>query len=637
MNNTVYILAVFDPDGIGPAASLTGTWMQMVALTPFHNLGHIAVAQESKQFYLQDVMRWLGFSNTSPLDPHMAHIRTDVTLLLMLQQGVGWAPLPGISGFNFADSYQRYLDENVKKKEYLFSDALELYPSRLERVINPRKSTTGRTETMCEEYLQVALQVHHVLCTGQTANWRYLPTVLGNAAVSDPSQGQPQQVQQQVQMQNLAAYLRSIKSGETIQVLRDPQGSLTPFQYNVASIGSKNMVPLTMLNDVHKAKPEEADKLLTCKDTKEAVELAVKMSQVFPQQPTWQPQPSYCWLRAGEDGRSISQWRVDLGGMSRSLNRFAPVEEEVSWDTMLCTLKKYPLVCSGTTWSEATEPLTVVLMPNQLSVLTWNVLFDRFNNQDTAMGKPAIDRLTSMRYPSIAECLRKSDADIIGLQEVEPPFWQFIAGLDWVRKNYVLSCAVDSTDITPWGVMILCHRRVPLECMVTHNLPGFNAHICPMPMFSVKISGFTINFMTTHLQSSTTASRIEVRQAQLTNFVRKLQPKQSGDHCVIFGDFNEDWKAPPELGMADVWDALEKDDRSGWTIDCARNPMCEKLIEDEFQGRYDKIFYRSPNLVPMEAELTGTEPVNTVLGRSDLPQWLFPSDHFGVKCTFKVK
>lgn len=160
---------------------------------------------------------------------------------------------------------------------------------------------------------------------------------------------------------------------------------------------------------------------------------------------------------------------------------------------------------------------------------------------------------------------------------------------------------------------------------------------------------------------------------------------------ILMGDFNDyptkKFRFPSQLGYRDAWEELhprcdtipppqmqqttpttitEADaEERGYTIDGVANPYAGKIIEPEFFGRADRVMYAavaggggggnsSSNstqqrlLQPVHAELVGTAPVREVLSggggvthlverpQEPIPEYLFPSDHFGVLVEFQV-
>jgi hypothetical protein len=109
---------------------------------------------------------------------------------------------------------------------------------------------------------------------------------------------------------------------------------------------------------------------------------------------------------------------------------------------------------------------------------------------------------------------------------------------------------------------------------------------------------------------------------------------------------------PPALRFKDAWlqlyaNAGEQNtspDEQGYTIDGRSNRYCSLIIEPQFFGRADRILYNSGRLQPIHVELVGTKSVGdlvkeglvTLPANAKCPEYLFPSDHFGVLAEMQV-
>ena len=163
-----------------------------------------------------------------------------------------------------------------------------------------------------------------------------------------------------------------------------------------------------------------------------------------------------------------------------------------------------------------------------------------------------------------------------------------------------------------------------------------------MPEFTVQCGKVSVRIASTHLSSSLNDNQTSVRQTQKSAFLKLCDEERTGPNAIITGDFNEDLDLPDKIGMKDAWLAAGHTHRSGWTIDNSTNGLSQRLIEDEVQGRYDRVFFRSSSLKLTSVELVGNQSVTAILGEPPLPSgltwpdWLFCSDHYGVRATFSV-
>ncbi len=100
------------------------------------------------------------------------------------------------------------------------------------------------------------------------------------------------------------------------------------------------------------------------------------------------------------------------------------------------------------------------IQQDRIRAITWNVLFDDFEK----------DRIHShIRYPFLLDILKKSDADIICLEEVTPSFLELVLKQDWIRESYLSSDQEQGTTVIPYGQLLL--SRLPI-----HRLKLYREH-----------------------------------------------------------------------------------------------------------------------------------------------------------------
>nr|CCC48747.1 putative exonuclease [Trypanosoma vivax Y486] len=287
-----------------------------------------------------------------------------------------------------------------------------------------------------------------------------------------------------------------------------------------------------------------------------------------------------------------------------------------------------------------TKVVSVPTSRTTLKLLTWNVMFDRYSGKPTPLGMPGIDWCSPKRYPVLAKIIEEEDADVVGMQEVEPVFWEFLSKQSWVRERYYFSCGYSSPAISPWGVLMLVHRRrLPVRSITYLNVPAWVNHISLMPVVALQVGHGTVHIAAVHLLAPYTKSHETARTSQDTALRHHMMKTLAGSDVVTMGDFN-DWPTnefimPTESNYVDCWPVLHPTD-PGKTMD-ETNTFCKLKVEEMFFGRSDKIFMRSKRLVPVEAHLVGTRSVNEENGNKDAPAYLFPSDHYGVSMRFATR
>ncbi|KNH07943.1 RNA-editing complex protein mp100 [Perkinsela sp. CCAP 1560/4] len=626
----------------------TNQYITLMGMVPFHNISFFALAhQQSYQFHFYDMLDYFGLLPHVDA-PEFPRIRFDMVFLMIMAYGLKWADIGPLSAFPLKAVLDAYHTNCIEKHRFLFDEKLRLNVRNVQSLLSkakmPRTATPGQGQDAAREYLQVLLQTHYTLCTGRTLNSHYEPAAYNHV---EPVQALP--------VQAVVAVIDGL-SGEWMTPAIDPQPPVNGLAYGMVGIGSEFATQHTSLPQWVKAYKEPLSahqKMMTmieCKTLSTAVEIAGELSQMLEDQIPPQVRreaPSFVLKRnfAGLRNSCTSSAFV-LGALSQSKpgeRTKAFASTPAVWDPAL-RLQTKPIMAynhTSATWSKRVVDENAACRghnpPQKLTVITWNILFDRFNNEKTFMGKPAIDRCSKQRYVGIAKVLERSDADVICLQEVMPDFYEYLVAQPWVH-NYTLSCDKAHADINPWGSLILCHVRHTVVDSVSHNLPGYNGHISLMPEMAIKIRNDhpALRVSSCHLVAPYTANHDHIRKTQIVNFMR-VCTSENGENAIRMGDFNEEWSFPAALNFQDAWKVAGHTERSGWTIDNSKNGLAGRLIEEQFNGRYDRILFKSKNLCLKSCALVGTEPIHEILGPGEWPEWLHCSDHFGVQANFDVR
>lgn len=225
---------------------------------------------------------------------------------------------------------------------------------------------------------------------------------------------------------------------------------------------------------------------------------------------------------------------------------------------------------------------------DRLRVLTWNTLWDRYESD-------LID--TAKRRPRLVEELRRSDADVIALQEVEPPLYEMLL--------------LDGYAITPndYGVVVL--SRLPVLEAGHH---AFSAHK-GVTAVVVETAAGPVAVLATHLTSDhhpQGAARRRDELVQLTMGLANLDVP-----VVLMGDFNG--AAVDQLGLTDAWTVTHDDDTP--TFDPSANPLAAIMSLTGRAARLDRVLARDAR--PVDAALLGVDPEPV-------------SDHYGVLATLDL-
>lgn len=234
-------------------------------------------------------------------------------------------------------------------------------------------------------------------------------------------------------------------------------------------------------------------------------------------------------------------------------------------------------------------------VPSGLRALSWNVLFDRYDQERIR---------TSERHPRLVALLRDVDADLIGLQEIERPFLDRLLGEPWVRRGYASSDGPEGVTVAPYGQVLL--SRWPITSVRTVPLDGHKRLL----LATVQVRGRDVAVAVLHLSSDHRQNGAARRVIELEALRTELPPTGP---VVVLGDFNSDG---PIALLDDSW-VLSRPDDPGPTFDPQTNALAAAVSSTPHPRRLDRILVRG--LSVGAAWRVGEDP-------SPLP----PSDHFGV-------
>ena len=256
-------------------------------------------------------------------------------------------------------------------------------------------------------------------------------------------------------------------------------------------------------------------------------------------------------------------------------------------------------------WSAAAaaSPTYSPGVPSALRVLTWNVLFDRYD----------ADRIdTARRRPLLLRELERADADVIALQEVEPPFLKMLLAEEWVRERYVASDAPSGRTVEPYGVILL--SRVPVLELAWHELDPHKRIVAMV----VALADRPLVIATVHLTSDHARSGAEKRVKQLAVLREALACDAS---AVALGDFNDSGDLPAQaLELRDAWTELH--DEPAPTYDPPNNPLAALVSRSGTPLRLDRVFMRGADVRATSIARLGMHPLDE--------SGLLPSDHYGL-------
>lgn len=294
---------------------------------------------------------------------------------------------------------------------------------------------------------------------------------------------------------------------------------------------------------------------------------------------------------------------------------------------------------------------------HQLRLVTWNVLFDLF--EDAILFQ---EDTPEKRWDLLIKLLGDTNADLIALQEVTPQFVDQICGSAWVQNQYSVSATPDHCGIVdPHGNILLWKRNVLVEAASPHNglsvlEDGERKRSTIAALRCISNPDMVLFCAAVHLpcdatgEGSEPTSRAIARRRELNTVVAKLQvleqqqaKMQPGNTIVpiILGDFNADDKSQElenggfinPLGLTnnntegvflDAWCQADQG-QLGMTI----NPEANERARRSRRGprRIDRILIGRDTLRVAGGELIGT----------GLEGALSPSDHYGLSVTLEAE
>ncbi|XP_020637230.3 tyrosyl-DNA phosphodiesterase 2 [Pogona vitticeps] len=302
--------------------------------------------------------------------------------------------------------------------------------------------------------------------------------------------------------------------------------------------------------------------------------------------------------------------------MQRALNSyFEPPLDEVTVDRM-----PPPAFVDLTDDSAVNNPATAVGAAgpgpqedeSTFSLITWNIDGLDLNN-------------LQVRARGVCSYIALYKPDVVFLQEVIPPY------LNYLQKRAVSYTIIPGNTDGYFTAMMLKKSRVRV---LKHEIIPFPTTSMMRNLLAVHatVSGNELCLMTSHLESTKNHGEERLKQLKL---VLANMTKVSDSATVIFGgDTNLRDKEVAKLGglpsnVMDIWEFLGKPEHCHYTWDTSQNTNLG--IQKDCKLRFDRLFFRAAStggqIIPQSLDLIGLEKLDC--GK-------FPSDHWGLLCTFDV-
>jgi poly(A) polymerase len=295
---------------------------------------------------------------------------------------------------------------------------------------------------------------------------------------------------------------------------------------------------------------------------------------------------------------------------------------------------------------------------NELTVITWNVLFDLFDNELEDHEE---------RWSLIGTILEQHRGDVIALQEVTPAFVTILLSQVWVKKHYTCTASPLHTDtVNSSGNMILWRNNVLValevfvcvdsfrQCSVLACLKGAN-YESESPVLLVT----NVHLLANKANTTGGGSRALARKRELAAVIGQLQKVEQDVMRVggiaqplVVGDFNtSDENNNSVFGgnesknvFVDVWPMLLKD-QPGYTFDptCNFRAARTQTLTNSSGGpkRLDRMYLAARRSSARKEDFLFLQPfVATMIGRDEsgnVGGEAPPSDHFGLKSVFQIR
>ncbi|NXJ59160.1 TYDP2 phosphodiesterase, partial [Rostratula benghalensis] len=249
---------------------------------------------------------------------------------------------------------------------------------------------------------------------------------------------------------------------------------------------------------------------------------------------------------------------------------------------------------------------------SSFSLITWNIDgLDLGNLKERARG--------------VCSYLTLYSPDVVFLQEVIPPH---LCLLQMKAGSYTI---IPGNIDGYFSVIMLKKSRVKL---LKHEIIPFptTSMMRNLLVVHVSVSGNELCLMTSHLESTKNHSKERVKQLQIV--LNRMQEESESTTVIFGGDTNLRDSEITKLGhlpnnVMDIWEFLGKPQHCRYTWDTHSNTNLDAPYKCKM--RFDRIYFRPAaqegHIIPRSMDLIGLEKLDC--GR-------FPSDHWGLLCTFDV-
>lgn len=320
--------------------------------------------------------------------------------------------------------------------------------------------------------------------------------------------------------------------------------------------------------------------------------------------------------------------------IQRAFNDFANKQVKYSGQILCDSPKGFVVntIQSQQTQNSAnTEVKNIQVKKKVLTLLTWNIWFKQFHFQE--------------RMDHIVVELKKYDPDVVCFQEVTKHSIVYLKNNSYISFKYDIM--YDHSIEAGYGDIVLVKKVIKKCFMSSEPYPETNM---TRRMTRVYLPCFECEVCTTHLESvfktsdtlNTKYAQNNIKHKQFKHLLKEMGNSKA-KNVILAGDFNftQYDEAPVKQFIdaspfKDVYETLPEDKKGIIvnTYDSTKN----KNILGDYQSRLDRVYIYSKDndkaLNPFNYKIIGTTPF---IPREPSQQgYVYPSDHFGLLCTFTL-
>lgn len=242
------------------------------------------------------------------------------------------------------------------------------------------------------------------------------------------------------------------------------------------------------------------------------------------------------------------------------------------------------------------------------------------------------DKNLKARTNDVIKTLKTRDVDVIFLQEVIPSTYNIFKSQ--LGDTYLITDH-DNRESLPndyFTVVMLKRATVHRDSVHVKKFEG-SVMMRDLTLIEAKINDKKLLLINTHLES--TKDYAEERMSQLSTAFDHIKKSDPSTTVIFAGDLNIRDKEVDKVGLPDktkdLWIATGQRKEVQYTWDMLRNQNKEFGGKFKPRMRFDRVYFRPSNKSDIKPEHFGLVGIEKVPGHQ-----IFPSDHWGIFCIFKM-